>query len=87
LALILFFVTAMFLYFCHEKYPGWSLLAGAIWTLAVPIYFFVEHEFIYFKYGDASQYEQFKRVQDLATKIWAGAIAILGAIVALKLSN
>lgn len=86
-ALVLFAATAVFLYCGHEKYPGWSLLASATWTIAVPIYFFLEHEFIFFEYGNQFQYGQFKWVQDLAAKIWAGAIAVLGAIVALKLSS
>jgi hypothetical protein len=84
-ALVLFVATATFLYCGHEKYPGLSLLAGAVWTIAVPIYFFIEHEYIFFYYGDPSQYDQFKRVQELAAKIWVGAITVLGAIVALKL--
>ena len=85
LALVLFGVTAIFLYCGHEKYSGLSLLAGAAWTIAVPIYFFYEHEYIFFYNGDPSQYDQFKRVQDLAAKIWVGALTVLGAIVALKL--
>jgi hypothetical protein len=87
LALFLFAVTAIFLYFGHEEYPGWSLLAAAAWTIVVPIYFFIEHEYIFLNHGNALQYDQFKRVQDLAAKIWAGAIAVLGAIVAFKLSK
>jgi len=85
LALFLFVATATFLYCGHEKYPGLSLLASAVWTIAVPIYFFIEHEYIFFYRGDPSQYDQFKRVQDLAAKIWVGALTVLGAIVALKL--
>ena len=87
LALGFFIVTAVALYWGHERYPVWSFAAGAAWTIAVPIYFFYEHEFIFFRYGNTSQYDQFKRVQDLAAKIWAGGIAVLGAIVAFKLSH
>jgi hypothetical protein len=47
--------------------------------VGVPVYFFIEHLFIFRKYGDQNQYEQFTRVQDLAAKIWAAAILVLAA--------
>ncbi len=31
--------------------------------------------------GTLPRYERFKRIQDLAAKIWAGGIAVLGAII------
>jgi hypothetical protein len=42
-------------------------------VVGLPIYFLIEHVFIFRKYGDPTQYDQFKRVQDLATKIWVAA--------------
>jgi hypothetical protein len=36
--------------------------------------FFHEHLFLFRRYGNPDQYEQFKRVQELAAKVWAVAI-------------
>ena len=81
----LFLDCAGFLYFHHQDFPFLSLGLAAAWTVLVPTYFFIEHEVLFFYRGDHAQYEQFKRVQDLAAKIWAGAVAVLGAILAIKL--
>ena len=51
----------------------------AAWVLGVPIYFFLEHLFIFRSFGNSDQYDQFKRVQDLAAKIWAAVIVVLAA--------
>jgi len=85
LLFILFVPCAIYLYFHHNDRPVFSFVLAALWTVAVPIYFFLEHELFFFYLGDAAEYERFTRVQDLAAKIWAGAIGVLGAIVAIKL--
>jgi hypothetical protein len=78
--LYLFYRAAEFLYYHHHDRPFLSLALAAAWTVGVPVYFYLEHEFAFFYGGDPTQYEQFKRVQDLAAKIWAGALAVFGAI-------
>jgi hypothetical protein len=75
-----FVPSALYLYY-HHKDP-WSLVIVAAWTVGVPIYFFLEHEIVFFRWGDPTQYERFKSVQAVATKIWAGGIAVLGLIFA-----
>lgn len=57
-----------------------SLILGSIWVMGSPIWFFIEHFYFFRKYGDPGQYEQFKRAQELASKIWAGGILVLAAI-------
>ncbi|MEI7446387.1 MAG: hypothetical protein WCK28_15970 [Burkholderiales bacterium] len=52
---------------------------GAAWVVSVPVFFFVEHIYFFRKYGDPAQFDQFKRLQDLAAKIWAAAAVVLGA--------
>jgi hypothetical protein len=81
IALVSFVVCAGLLYYGYKDYPTLSLVVAAVWTVAVPLYFFWEHEFWFFKYGNPAEFEQFKRVQDLAAKIWVGALAVFGAIV------
>ena len=83
----LFGWCAWYLIYHHKDHPVRSLILAAAWTILVPVYFYIEHEFFFFYWGDTTQYERFKRVQDLATKIWAGAIAVLGAILAANLKN
>jgi hypothetical protein len=79
LMFILFVACAAFILFGHKDYPRWSIILGATWVVGVPIFFLVEHVFLFKRYGDLSQYEQFKRVQDLSAKIWATAILVLAA--------
>jgi hypothetical protein len=87
-AVVCFFCfCAWYIIYHHKDHPVWSLCIAAAWTVLVPAYFFIEHEFFFFYWGDPDEYEQFKRVQDLAAKIWAGAIAVLGAILALSLHS
>lgn len=66
----------------RECYPVATIALGSVWVVGVPLFFFFEHVVLFRKYGDASQYDQFKRVQELAGKIWAGAIVVLAAFFA-----
>ena len=75
----IFVASAYMLATMRTEYPIGSIALAAIWVVGVPIYFFFEHIVLFRKYGDHSQYEQFKRVQELASKIWAGAIVVLTA--------
>lgn len=88
---ILMFGVAMFLLFIgsafaialgHVCYRNFSIALGAVWVVGVPTFFFFEDVLLFRKYGDPSQYERFKRTQDLAAKIWAGAILVLAAFFA-----
>ena len=79
---LFFLVSAAAILFWHKECPKASLILGAIWVVGVPIYFFFEHIYFFRKYGDPNEYEQFKRLQDLATKIWAAAIIVLAAFFA-----
>lgn len=88
---ILKFGIAMFLLFIgsafaialgHECYRKASIALGAFWVVGVPTFFLYEDVVLFRKHGDHSQYEQFKRAQDLAAKIWAGAILVLAALFA-----
>ena len=69
----LFIASAYFILIAHQQQRTLSIVLGAAWVVGLPIYFLIEHVFIFRKYGDPTQYDQFKRVQDLATKIWVAA--------------
>jgi hypothetical protein len=80
--ILMFFVFVASAYMIatqRQHCPNTSILVSSIWVVGVPLYFFFEHVVIFRKYGDPEQYEQFKRVQDLASKIWAAAIVVLAA--------
>jgi hypothetical protein len=81
---LLFIAFAAFMLFCQKDYPNLSILLGAGWVVFVPVYFLMEHLFFFRNFGRRSQYDQFKRVQDLAAKIWAAAVVVLAAIYAHK---
>lgn len=51
----------------------------ALWVFGVAVFFFFERVVLLRKYGNQSQYEQFKRAQELASKVWAGRIVVLAA--------
>jgi hypothetical protein len=85
--LVLWAIAAYFLYQYHTDYPDLSFGAAAVWTIGVPIYFFWEDQFYFAEHGNPAEYERFKRIQDLAAKIWAAAVAVLGAIIALKVTG
>jgi len=78
-AFVFFIFCAGYLLFNHNQHPVRCILIGAVWVVGVPVYFFIEHLFIFRNYGNQNQYEQFTRVQDLAAKIWAAAILVLAA--------
>lgn len=80
--MIMFFVFLGSAYMITEhrtSYPLASISLAAVWIVGVPVFFFIEHVVLFREYGEPSQYEQFKRLQDLAGKIWAGAIVVLAA--------
>ena len=87
LMFLLFLGCAGFLLFGADAYKRTALIIGLIWVVGVPVYFFIEHVMIFRVWGDHSQYEQFKRVQDLATKIWAAAIVVLSACYSANFSD
>jgi hypothetical protein len=63
-----------------EEYNLHALLIGGLWVVGPPVWFLIEHFFLFRYFGDSSQYDQFNRVQELASKIWAGAVIVLTAI-------
>ena len=88
---IFLFGVVMFLVFIASAYtiaeyrtthPLAAISLGAVWVVGVPEFFFIEHVVLFRKYGDPSQYDQFKRLQELAAKVWAGAIVVLAAVFA-----
>jgi hypothetical protein len=54
------------------------VIAG--WALGVPIWFAIEHWFIYRKYGRPEAFDQFKHQQELISRVWLAAIAVLTAL-------
>jgi hypothetical protein len=85
------FGVVMFLVFVVSAYviaeyratkPVAAISLGAIWVVGVPVFFFLEHVVLFRRYGDPSQYDQFKRLQELGGKVWAGAIVVLAAFFA-----
>ena len=80
LAFLLFIVSAIAVAKYRISFPNRTIGLGAIWVVGVPLFFFFEHAVLFRKFGDQTQYEQFKRLQDLAAKIWAGAVLVLAAL-------
>ncbi len=75
------FLASAYMIAEHRKaHPVAAITLGAVWTVGVPLFFFIEHVVLFRKYGDVGQYDQFKRLQELAGKVWAGAIVVLAAI-------
>ena len=66
----------------RTTHPLAAITLGAIWVIGVPLFFFFEHVVLFRKYGDPNQYDQFKRLQELAGKVWSGAIVVLAAFFA-----
>ncbi len=80
-ALAFFIYCAWFIYQHHlDADRTTSLILGSIWVVGSPTWFFIEHFFIFKYYGNSDQYEQFKRAQELASRIWVGGIFVLAAI-------
>lgn len=63
-----------------KQYPNGTFVLASLWVIGIPAYFLFEHVYLFRKYGDPEQYDQFTRLQDLAAKIWAGAILVLAAL-------
>ncbi len=82
LMFVVFLLSAFMISQCGENERDVAILVSAIWVVGVPLFFFYEHVVLFRKYGNPDQYEQFKRVQELAGKIWAGAIIVLAAFFA-----
>jgi len=76
---LVFIASAYMLATLRATYPIASVALGAVWVVGVPIFFFLEHVYLFRKYGNTDEYDQFKRLQELAGKIWAGAIVVLAA--------
>jgi hypothetical protein len=79
---IVFLESASFIHVNHKEHPMTSIIVGAFYVVGVPVIFLLEHLFVFKYKGNSDQYDQFKRVQDLAAKVWAGAIIVLAAIYA-----
>jgi hypothetical protein len=79
LAFVGFVFSALCILLYGKEHPVRTIILGSFWVLVVPIYFFLEHTFIFKYWGKPSEYEQFKRLQDQAAKIWAAAILVLAA--------
>lgn len=78
-AMALFVWFAWFLFNATTCDKAVAMVLGACWVVGLPIYFFLEHVYFFRKWGDPTQYDQFKRLQDLAAKVWAGSIVVLAA--------
>ena len=74
--LILFILNASFLLVAGKDSRALALILCACWVIGVPIFFFIEHAFFFRKWGDVTQFDQFKRLQDQAAKIWAAATRV-----------
>lgn len=80
IVMFLFFIaSAYMLATARATYPIASVALSAVWVVGVPIFFFLEHVYLFRYFGNPDQYDQFKRLQELAGKIWAGAILVLAA--------
>jgi hypothetical protein len=78
---VLFLLSAWYVYYHRGKeHELQALLIGGFWVVGPPVWFFIEHFYLFRNFGDPSQYDQFKREQELASKIWAGVIIVLAAI-------
>jgi hypothetical protein len=77
--MFLAFICCAILMWFVDKDPTWPLWLGAAWVVLVPVYFFFEHLFFFRWWGYPDRVEEFKRVQDLAAKVWAAAIIVLAA--------
>lgn len=79
IVMALFVVFAWFLLIANKCDKTLTLVLGAFWVIGVPVFFFIEHVYFFRKWGDPDQYDQFKRLQDQAAKIWAASIVVLAA--------
>jgi hypothetical protein len=58
----------------------WVFPSIAFWTLAPPVWFFFEYRVLFDNWDDPVALAEFKYMQDLATKVWAGLVATLIAL-------
>ncbi|WP_143694815.1 hypothetical protein [Variovorax sp. JS1663] len=79
---VFFLGCAGFMLEAGREYKTHALVVSSLWVIGVPIFFFCEHAFIYRKWGDPAEFDQFKRLQDTAAKIWAAAVLVLAALLA-----
>jgi hypothetical protein len=81
IAAFLFLGWRAFFIWQHQKDHNktCSFILGAIWVIGIPLWFVFEHSFLFGSYGDITQFDQCKRVQDLASKVWAAGVVILAA--------
>jgi len=76
---IAFVFCAWFLLTSGKENKQLSLVLGAAWVVGVPVFFFIEHVYFFRKFGDPGEFDQFKRLQDQAAKVWAAAVVVLAA--------
>jgi len=62
--------------------PNWSPFLAAIWTIGVPIWFWVEYTFLASEEekNDSVSFKRLKYSQELASKIWLAVAAVLAAL-------
>jgi hypothetical protein len=77
--IFLVFIGCAILMWSVDKDQNWPLWLGAVWVVGVPVYFFFEHLLFFRWWGNPDKKEEFKRVQDLAAKVWAAAVVVLAA--------
>lgn len=83
LVMFVVFLASAYLIAVHRTTHALEAISlGAAWVMGVPLFFLFEHVYLFRRFGDATQYEQFKRSQELASKVWAGAIIVLAAFFA-----
>ena len=62
------------------KLLGIHGLIIAAWTLVPPAWFAFEYFFVFDNWNNAEAAQEFKHAETLASKIWAGVLALLVAI-------
>lgn len=77
--MMLFVSFAYFLFTATASDKTLALVLSACWVVGVPVFFFIEHVYFFRNWGDPEQYDQFKRLQDQAAKVWAASIVVLAA--------
>jgi hypothetical protein len=80
LSMVFLAYSTWHIYQHHDKNDhALSFILCAIWVIGSPLWFLWEYSVLFSRYGDHNEEDQFKRVQDLASKVWAGGIVILAA--------
>jgi hypothetical protein len=73
-------VSTWHIYLPHEKSDrACSFILCAIWVVGSPLWFLFEYSVLFNRFGDQNQSDRFKRLQELASKLWAGGVVILAA--------